>query len=130
MPRWERSERTGRNTSDRPALPAAASRALPPAPRLTSELQLHENSLLQAEPEDLVGIDCLDDVLEDAGMLVVGQLGPQVDIPRRLGDFDDQLRRAVNKAILIASSLCPSHRPRRTAAAITSVRQNQTHDGT
>ena len=39
-PQKIRSEKTGRNTRDRPALPAAASRAFPPAPRLASELQL------------------------------------------------------------------------------------------
>ena len=44
-------------------------------------------------PEDLIGVERDDDVLEDAGEFVVARARAEVG-GARIGDFDDQLRRA------------------------------------
>ena len=40
--------------------------------------------------------------LEDVGMLVVGELGPEVDLPRRPGNLDDRLRRTMDEPRIIS----------------------------
>ena len=51
--------------------------------------------------QTVIRIDGTDDVLPDAGMLVVGQFWPKVDVPRRLGHVDDQLK--ADEAFLLDS---------------------------
>ena len=48
--------------------------------------------LSQDEPEDLVRLDRPNDVLQNASPLVVVELRPEVDVPGRVGDLDEQAR--------------------------------------
>jgi len=41
------------------------------------------------------------DILQDPGLLVVSQLRPEVDVPGRLGDFDDEFRSTMDEPPLV-----------------------------
>ena len=45
--------------------------------------------------------DRVNDVLENPGPLVFAQLGPEIDIPGRLGNFEYKLRGAVHEPALV-----------------------------
>ena len=53
-----------------------------------------EATVTKDEPEDLVRLDGADDVFQHPSPLIVLQLRSQVDVPGRLRDLDDQLRRS------------------------------------
>ena len=58
-------------------------------------------TLFLTEPEDFVRFDRADNVFLHPGPLVIGLLRPQVRVPCRLGNLDNQLRGAVDVAFFV-----------------------------
>src|SRR5271157_650357 len=74
---------------------------------IAADWSLHQHALFLAKPEDFVRVHRVYDILQDPGLLIVGQLRPEVDVPGRLGDLDDEFWSTVDEPALV---------PRPTAA--------------
>src|SRR5271157_1441606 len=68
---------------------------------IVSDRSWHQHTLFLTEPEDFVRFDRADDVFQHPGPLVIGLLWPQVHVPCRLGNLDNQLRGAVDVAFFL-----------------------------